>query len=136
MLFRSWQTLATGEHWYTTLPFFQMAAQHAVDIFQPDIQWVGGVTATVKVCHIAEAAGIAVIPHGGMNDAYGQHTCYAMPNIPWGEAFVGTAPGVPLSEGHRRTPGMRVPEKGRLVPNDAPGFGIEYTLADLQNAAV
>ena len=80
-----WQTLATGEHWYTTLPFMSAAAKRSVDIFQPDIQWVGGATAIVKICHIAEAAGISVIPHGGMNDAYGQHVCYAMPAIPWGE---------------------------------------------------
>jgi L-rhamnonate dehydratase len=131
-----WQTLATGEHWYTSLPFFQAASQRVVDILQPDIQWVGGVTATVKICHIAEAAGIAVIPHGGMNDAYGQHTCYAMPNIPWGEAFVGTPPGVPLSEGTRRTPGMAIPVDGYLVPNDADGFGIELTLNDIESAAV
>ena len=35
-----WQTLATGEHWYTHVPF-QWAANHrAVDIFQPDLHWV------------------------------------------------------------------------------------------------
>ncbi len=131
-----WQTLATGEHWYTMLPFFFAASQHVVDILQPDIQWVGGVTATVKVCHIAEAAGMSVIPHGGMNDAYGQHVCYAMPSIPWGECFVGTPPGVPLSEGGRSTPGMALPEKGYLRPSDAPGFGIELTREALEKAAV
>ncbi len=130
-----WQTLATGEHWYTPLPFFFAASNHVVDILQPDIQWVGGVTATVKICHIAEAAGISVIPHGGMNDAYGQHVCYAMPAIPWGEFFVGSAPGVPLKDATRRTPGMAVPENGYLVPNDAPGFGIELTMKDLEAAA-
>jgi L-rhamnonate dehydratase len=129
-----WQGLATGEHWYTMLPFFFAASNRVVDILQPDIQWVGGVTATTKICHVAEAAGISVIPHGGMNDAYGQHVCYAMPSIPWGEAFVGTPPGVPLNEGGRRTPGMSLPQNGYLVPNDAPGFGIELTMEDLEAA--
>ncbi len=130
-----WQTLATGEHWYATQPFMYAASERLVDILQPDIQWVGGVTATVKICHIAEAAGIAVIPHGGMNDAFGQHVCYAMPSIPWGEFFVGTAPGVPLEEGQRRTPGMAVPKEGFLVPSDAPGFGIELTREQIEAAA-
>ena len=129
-----WQTLATGEHWYTPLPFFFAASQRAIDILQPDVLWVGGVTATVKICHLAEAAGIAVIPHLGVNDAYGQHTCYAMPNIPWGEAYVGSAPGVPLSLGARRTPGMATPKNGYLVPKDAPGFGIELTREALEAA--
>jgi L-rhamnonate dehydratase len=131
-----WQGLATGEHWYTMLPFFFAASNRVVDILQPDIQWVGGVTATTKICHVAEAAGISVIPHGGMNDAYGQHVCYAMPSIPWGEAFVGTPPGVPLNEGGRRTPGMALPQNGYLVPSDAPGFGIELTREELEAAAV
>lgn len=130
-----WQSLATGEHWYTTLPFLWAASERVVDILQPDIQWVGGVTATVKICHIAEAAGIPVMPHGGMNDAYGQHTCFAMPNIPLGEFFVSSAPGVPLDEGLRTTPGMSLPENGFLTPSDAPGFGIEMTLAEVEAAS-
>ena len=133
-----WQTLATGEHWYTTLPFMSAAARRSVDIFQPDIQWVGGATAVVKICHIAEAAGISVMPHMGVNDAYGQHVCYAMPAVPWGELFVGSAPGVPLDSvrGYRQTPGMALPKDGMLVPSDAPGFGIELTLDELHAARV
>ena len=131
-----WQPLATGEHWYATQPFLFAASERVVDVLQPDIQWVGGVTATVKICHIAEAAGIPVIPHGGMNDAYGQHTCYAMPNIPWGEFFMGSAPGVPLEEGFRRTPGMAVPKDGHLVPNGAAGFGIELTKEQIEAATL
>ncbi len=133
-----WQTLATGEHWYTTLPFMSSAARRSVDIFQPDIQWVGGATAVVKICHIAEAAGIAVMPHMGVNDAYGQHVCYAMPAVPWGELFVGSAPGVPLdsAQSNRQTPGMAFPKDGMLIPSDAPGFGIELTLDELHAARV
>ncbi|MDP6513024.1 MAG: enolase C-terminal domain-like protein [SAR202 cluster bacterium] len=130
-----WMTLATGEHWYTSLPFLQAASNRVVDYLQPDILWVGGLTATVKICHIAEAAGIAVIPHGGMNDSYGQHASFAMPNIPWGECFVGSPPGVPLTEAAHRTPGMSVPDDGYLVPNDGPGFGIDLALDDIESHA-
>ena len=129
-----WQTLASGERWHTPLPFLTAASQQLVDIFQPDIQYVGGVTAAVKICHIADAAGLQVMMHLGVNDAYGQHLCYAMPSNTWGEMLVETAPGAPLIDGFRPTPGMAVPKDGYLVPKDAPGFGIELTMEELESA--
>jgi L-rhamnonate dehydratase len=129
-----WQGLASGERWHTPLPFLTAANQQLVDIFQPDLQYVGGITAAVKVCHIADAAGLQVMTHLGANDAYGQHFCFAMPNNTWGELFVETAPGAPLIDGFRPTPGMAVPKNGYIVPNDAPGFGIELTMKELESA--
>jgi len=119
-----WQTLATGEHWYTHVPF-QWAAQHRVaDILQPDIQWCGGVSTCQKIAAIADASGLSVMMHGGGNSAYGQHFSVATPAVPWLECFVGTAPGVPLEEGWR-LPGQAIPVDGWLTPNDAPGFGLD-----------
>jgi L-rhamnonate dehydratase len=126
-----WQTLATGEHWYTLAPFLHSLSRRNVDIFQPDIAWAGGVTAAVKICHLAEAAGIPVIPHAAMNSPFAQHVCLAMPNIPMGEYFLGTAPGVPLEE-VTPFPGMAVPRDGTLIPRDGPGFGLGLTLDDLE----
>ncbi len=122
-----WQGLATGEHWYTTFPFAAAAARRNADVLQPDIGWVGGLTACLKIAALAEAAGIAVMPHAGMNTPYGQHFGYAVANAPMGEMFIGTAPGVPLAE-TRLFPGMSVPRDGRLVPADAPGFGLGVDL--------
>ena len=121
------QTLATGEHWYTIHPFALAAGQGLVDILQPDASWVGGITASVRICHIAEAHGVSVIGHGGMNMPYGQHLAYAMPVIPWGERSEGVAPpGVPLEE-MVLLPGTPVIKDGYLVPSDAPGFGLEFS---------
>jgi L-rhamnonate dehydratase len=130
-----WQALATGEHWYGLAPFLSSIGRRNVDVFQPDVAWVGGVTATVKICHLAEAAGVPVIPHAAMNSPFGQHVCYAMPNIPWGEFFLGSPPGVPLSE-VTPFPGQAVPKDGALVPNDGPGFGLGLTLDDLERLKV
>jgi L-rhamnonate dehydratase len=123
----SWQTLATGEHWYTTYPFQHAVGRKLVDILQPDIQWVGGLTPIVKICAIAEAANVAVIPHGGGNTPYGQHACYALPAIPWTECFVPTPPGVPPEE-VARIPGMATPKNGGMKPTDAPGFGVDVNV--------
>lgn len=123
-----WQTLASGEHWYTPRPFMQAATRRLVDIFQPDVLWGGGITGVVKICHLAEMAGLTVIPHASMNYPYGQHLAYAMPAIPWGERSEGVSPpGVPLEE-MSRLPGTAVIQDGYLIPSDAPGFGLEITL--------
>ena len=76
-----------------------------------------------------------MIPHGGMNGSNGQHACFAMPNILWGECFVSPPPGVPLIEIAQKTPGMSVPEEGYLIPIDGPGFGIYLTLDDIESFA-
>ena len=119
------QGLATGEHWYLARPFADAAERRLVDYFQPDLQWAGGMSACVRICHIAEAAGIAVAPHGGMNTPYGQHLAMAMPSVTWGERSSGVAPpGVPLAQ-TVVLPGTPVIEDGYLIPRDAPGFGID-----------
>lgn len=131
-----WQTLASGEHWYLPQAFITAANERLVDIFQPDVLWCGGLTAGVKICHIAEAAGISVITHAGMNYPYGQHLAYAMPAIVWGERSEGVSPpGVPLQE-MVKLPGTPVIKDGYLAPSDAPGFGLEITEAWLERVTV
>ncbi len=129
-------TLATGEHWYTIHPFATAASQGLVDILQPDAAWVGGISAVVRICHIAEAHGLTVIAHAGMNYPWGQHLAYAMPVIPWGERSEGVAPpGVPLEE-LTVLPGTPTIKNGYVKPTDAPGFGLELTLDWLESRTV
>ncbi|MBU04406.1 MAG: hypothetical protein CL877_00210 [Dehalococcoidales bacterium] len=120
-----WQTLASGEHWYLPTVFASAASRRLVDIFQPDVLWCGGITSAMKICHIAQANGITVITHAGMNYPYGQHLAFAMPSITWGERSEGVSlPGIPLEE-MVKLPGTAVIQDGYLVPSDAPGFGLE-----------
>jgi L-rhamnonate dehydratase len=125
-----WMGLATGEHWYMPQPFALAAARRLADVLQPDIGWAGGLTACMRIAAIADAAGLPVVPHAGMNTPYGQHFGFATPCSPLGEFFLGTPPGVPLAE-TRLFPGMAVPQDGKLVPSDAPGFGLGASLDDL-----
>ncbi len=119
-----WQTLATGEHMYTPWPFQQFISRRACDILQPDIHWVGGLTACRRIAEMADAAGMQVILHGGANSVYGQHLTCAMPNTPWAEYFLASPPGVPIEE-MPRIPGTPAPVNGWTTPSDAPGFGQE-----------
>ena len=124
--------LATGEHWYHSEPFQYAASRHLLDVFQPDVKWCGGISASQRICHIAEAAGISVIPHGGMGEPYGQHLSLAMPSIPWGEWYAGgIQAGDPIPESGGM-PGTPVPKDGFLTPSDAPDFGIDVDRAWLE----
>ena len=128
--------LATGEHWYAVHPFATAAGQGLIDIFQPDVAWVGGISAALRVCHLAEAHGQTVITHAGMNYPYGQHLAYAMPAIVWGERSEGVAPpGVPLEE-MVAVPGTVPIRHGYVKPTDAPGFGFEITKEWLEQVAM
>ena len=125
-----WQTLSTGEHWFTTVPFQYAANHHLVDILQPDIPWVGGMSALVKICAIAQAAGMSVIPHVSGTRPYGQHASYALSAIPRAEYIVLGAADVPLKE-LVPLPGTPVPVNGRVKPSDAPGFGVDLQRSQL-----
>ncbi len=116
-----WQTLASGEHMFMPDPFQRLVERRAVDILQPDIFWVGGLTAVRRICHIADAAGIRVILHGGAMHQYGLHATAAMPNTPWGEFYVGTAPGIPVKAGWRDE--LSVVD-GAIFPSEGVGFGL------------
>ena len=130
-----WQTLATGEHWYSPYVFYEAIKDRVVDILQPDIHWAGGFTACQRIAAIADAAGLEVILHAGMNTPYGQHFSLSCPNTVWGEYFFGGAPGVPLAE-TTGFPGMAVPKDGRVTVSDEPGFGHGLTLERLEKLTV
>ena len=111
-----WQTLASGERWYMLAPFSTAAAMHLVDILQPDIRYVGGMTASVKICHLAEAAGIQVMPHLAGGDSYGQHLAYAMPAATWAECLIITAPVSRRMTATEQTPAWHSPKTACWYP--------------------
>jgi L-alanine-DL-glutamate epimerase-like enolase superfamily enzyme len=57
--------IAGGEHEYTRWGIKALLEAGAVDILQPDPTWAGGLTEMVKICALASAYGIPVIPHHG-----------------------------------------------------------------------
>ena len=119
----TWIALATGEHHYGRKAFQQLISNRAVDIVQPDIEWTGGFSETLKIYTYAEAAGISTISHTGANTGWGQHFAYARPEVPLSEWFLDTDVGKPIAG--KLLPGIPVPKNGRVVPSDAPGFGLD-----------
>lgn len=116
--------LATGEDHHGRHAYKQLIDRRAVDIVQPDLRWCGGMSEAVKIYTMAEAAGLSTWPHVGAGQAEGQHFCLAMPEAGMAECLFFSPPGVPLEE-VMRIPGVAVPKNGKLIPSDAPGFGLE-----------
>lgn len=56
--------ISGGEHEYTRWGIKALLDAGAVDILQPDIYWAGGISELVKICALASAYDIPVIPHG------------------------------------------------------------------------
>jgi len=75
-----------GEHEYTRYGFRQLLERKCVDVLQPDITWCGGLTEARRVCAMAAAYDIPVIPHG--SSVYSFHMQYAFQNCPIGECIM------------------------------------------------
>ena len=71
--------IATGEHEYTKHGFRELIAGGGVDIVQPDVGRVGGVTEWMKVAHMAHAFNLPVAPHAVQ--LVHLHVACATPNL-------------------------------------------------------
>jgi len=60
--------IAGGEHEYTRWGIRELIKRKAVDVLQPDVTWAGGITEMRKICALASAEGIPVIPHAGWTE--------------------------------------------------------------------
>lgn len=120
-------TWTTAEHEYTRYGFRQLIAERLVDILQPDVMWVGGLTETLRIAAHAAAYDIPVIPHG--SGPYSYHFIASQTGPAFCE-YVAASP-----DGRSVQPvfgdlfmGEPLPANGRLKVPDAPGFGM--TLRD------
>ena len=122
--------IVTGEHEYTRYGFRQLLEHRGAEIWQPDINWCGGLTEMRRIGALAAAYDIPVIPHGG-GLGEGVHYIMATTNAPWAEMFM-PAPGGPKevydlwAESYNITKG---PEGLYMRPSDRPGFGWEFVVS-------
>jgi L-alanine-DL-glutamate epimerase-like enolase superfamily enzyme len=115
----------TGEHEYSRYGFRKLIEGRNVDILQPDVMWVGGMTELLKVAAMASAYDIPVVPHA--SGPYSYHFVVSQPNSPFQEYLANSPDGksvMPVfGDLFLNEP---IPEKGYLdvsVLNE-PGFGL------------
>ena len=115
--------LTTGEHEYNRYGFKQLINSRCVDIIQPDITWLGGITEARRVVALAAAHDTIVIPHG--SSVYSYHLQYAFSNCPLAE-YINLSPNsdkiVPYFGGLFSDEPL--PANGFIDLPDRPGFGV------------
>lgn len=105
-----------------------MIDMRAVDIVQPDILYLGGISRTLRVCRMAQAAGLPITPHSanlGLVTLFTMHLLRAIEGAgkylefsiegedyyPWQEGLFVKSP-YDVREGH-------------IMVSDEPGWGVE-----------
>jgi L-alanine-DL-glutamate epimerase-like enolase superfamily enzyme len=106
---------AGGESLYSPAAFPDAVRRQALDVLQPDVARVGGITNAMTVCHLAAAANLPVAPH--VSPELSITVAAAVPN----SVFVEYIPQMePLL---KRTLQRR---DGYGIPSDAAGHGVEF----------
>jgi L-alanine-DL-glutamate epimerase-like enolase superfamily enzyme len=114
-----------------------MIASHAVDIIQPDICYVGGLTLALQVAEMGAKAGLPCTPHSAnltMVTLFTMHFLGAIPNPgKYLEFSIEGAVYYPWQEGLFRNSPYAVRDGKVTIPSD-PGWGIEIEPAWLERA--
>jgi L-alanine-DL-glutamate epimerase-like enolase superfamily enzyme len=116
--------VAGGEQDYDLNQWRRMIFMHAMDIAQPDVCYVGGLTRALRVARMAEQAGMPVVPHSAnlsLVTVFTLHLLGAIPN--GGPHFEYSIEPTPWAEGIY-TPALEVVD-GRVAIPQGPGWGIE-----------
>ena len=129
----------TGGEQDCDLPTWKrMIDMRAVDIVQPDVCYLGGIARTLRVCRMAEAAGLPVTPHCAnlsMVTLFTMHLLRAIPNAgKYLEFSIEGADYYPWQEGLFVETPYRI-EDGHATVTDAPGWGVEISPEWLDRAA-
>jgi L-alanine-DL-glutamate epimerase-like enolase superfamily enzyme len=110
-----------GEHEYTRWGFARLIEDGALDLYQPDPHWAGGISELLKISALISAAGAQLIPHGQSLQCNAALTFAAAPAL------------IPQMEYlHRLMPSYQhflaapiAPVFGRIAAPALPGLGME-----------
>ena len=126
--------VAGGEQDYDLQQWRRMIGMRAVDIVQPDICYIGGLTRALAVAEWAHEAGLPCVPHsanlslvtvftlhmmGAIANA-GPHIEFSIEPTPWTDGLF--------------TPALQVRD-GKVAIPGGPGWGVEISPAWLEGAA-
>lgn len=126
--------VAGGEQDFVLEQFHRMITKRVVDIVQPDIGYVGGMLRAVKVCQMAENAGLVVTPHNAnqsLSALFHLHLAASQPAVssflewsiedePWSRDLYSPLPQV---------------IDGAVQLSAAPGWGVDISMDFLRAAA-
>jgi L-alanine-DL-glutamate epimerase-like enolase superfamily enzyme len=114
----------TGEHEYTRYGFRKLIEGRYIDILQPDVMWVGGMTELLRISAMSAAYDLPVVPHG--SGMYASHFVISQVHSPYCEYISNSPDGievVPVFGGLFTN--EEVPKNGRMKVGDNSGFGLD-----------
>ena len=115
----------------------RMIRMKAVDVVQPDICYLGGLTRTLRVAQMAEAAGMPCVPHSAnlsLVTVFSLHLLGAMPNAaPYVEFSIEADSGIEKEARQLYSPRLLVKD-GRVPIPSEPGWGVTIHKGWLEGA--
>jgi D-galactarolactone cycloisomerase len=109
---------------YGIVDFNDYIKARAIHFVQPDVAWAGGLTETLKIAHMAQAANLPIAPHvhgSAVAVAAAVHLLGAVRN---GSMTETVFPAHALMNELVKEP-LQVDRKGDITLSDRPGLGIE-----------
>jgi L-alanine-DL-glutamate epimerase-like enolase superfamily enzyme len=127
-----------GEQDWDLATWARMIELRAVDVVQPDVMYMGGITRTLKVVQMAAAAGLPVTPHSAnlsLVTLCTMHLLGAIPNAgKYLELSIEGPDYYPWQVGLFRTDPYTV-ENGCVTIPSAPGWGVDVNPDWLERAS-
>jgi L-alanine-DL-glutamate epimerase-like enolase superfamily enzyme len=115
----------------------RMIGMKAVDILQPDVCYLGGVTRTMRVAGMAQKAGFELVPHSAnlsLVTVFAVHILGAIPNAaPYLEYTIEHQDGINRQAGELYSPQLAVRQGDVQIPA-GPGWGVEINGEWLRSA--
>jgi L-alanine-DL-glutamate epimerase-like enolase superfamily enzyme len=130
--------VAGGEQDCELTAWKTMIGIRAVDIVQPDVMYLGGVTRLLHVARLAERAGLTCTPHSAnlsLTTMCTMHVLGALTNAgPYLEFSIEEADYYPWQQGLFLGDPYRI-DDGKVTIPDAPGWGVEIDPLWLERAS-
>ena len=114
-----------------------MIEHHSVDILQPDVMYMGGISRTLQVCQMGQKAGLPITPHAANLSLVTMCTMHLLKAIPnpgkYLEFSIEGLDYYPWQTGLFRGDPYRIQDGHAIVPAE-PGWGVEIDPAFLDKA--
>jgi len=114
--------VATGEHLYNRWEVLDYLKNKSISVVQADPEWCGGVTELVKICNLASAFDVQVIPHGHNLKAAMHVIASQSPAVcPIGEFLINK-----MDHHYHFEKNPPVIKNGKIELSERPGFDTEF----------
>ena len=127
--------IALGEQEMSLRGFRRIIETGSAQVVQPDLLYFGGMTRSIKVARMAEAAGLECTPHmsgGGLGFLYVAHFASCVPNAGPHQEYKGEGDSLAVSS----DTSLLKSERGMLKVPSGPGLGVTIDPALLRKAVI